>query len=214
MNSDIQKYHLIAAVLVFVILPVMFFSLGEFPKRSLLKESISIFTVLAFSLMLGQFFLARSNQYFIGAFKFSKVLSVHKFIGYSVVGIFLVHPFLIVLPRFYEAGISPFNALITILTTFDSLGVILGLISWSLMLLIGITSLLRDKLGMSYNTWKLFHGILSILFIATASWHAIELGRHADEIISIFIIFLASTGSVILIKQYVTSLDNTLGAKE
>ena len=213
MNADIKKYHLIAAVLVFVVLPVMFLSLGDFPKRSLLKESISMLTVLAFSLMLGQFFLARSNQYFTRAFKFSRVLSIHKSIGYSVVGIFLVHPVLIVLPRFYEAGISPFDALITILTTFESLGVVLGLISWSLMLLIGATSLFRGKLNMRYKTWKLFHGILSILFISTASWHAIELGRHTDKIISIFIILLALTGSIILIKQYTLKLNNTLGAK-
>lgn len=155
--------------------------------------------------MLGQFFLVRSNQQFTRVFKFSRVLSVHKLIGYSVVSIFLVHPFLIVLPRFYESGVSPFDALITILTTFESLGVVLGLISWILMLLIGATSPFRDKLNMSYKTWKLFHGILSILFIATASGHAIELDRRTDKMISIFIILLASTGSIILIKLYAST---------
>jgi len=202
MNTDIKKYHLISAVLVFVVLPVMLFNLGDFPRRTFLKESISMLTVVAFSLMLGQFFLARSNNYLTRAFRFSRVLSVHKFIGYSVVGIFLLHPFLIVLPRFSEAGVSPFDALMTMLTTFESLGIVLGLVSWCLMLLIGATSLFRDKLNISYRSWKLFHGILSILFIISASWHAIELGRHTDTIISIFIILLALTGSILLIKQY------------
>ena len=214
MNTDIKKYNLISAALVFVVLPVMFFNLGDFPRRSFLKESISMLTVLAFTFMLAQFFLVRSNQYFIRAYKFSRVLSVHKLIGYSVVGIFLVHPFLIVLPRFYEAGVSPIDALVTILTTFESLGVVLGLISWSLMLLIGVTSLFRDNLKMRYKTWKLFHGILSILFIATASWHAIELGRHTDKIISLFIILLALTGSIILIKQYALTFNNKSGTKQ
>ncbi len=214
MNTDIKKYNLISAALVFVVLPVMFFNLGDFPRRSFLKESISMLTVLAFTFMLAQFFLVRSNQYFIKTYKFSRVLSVHKLIGYSVVGIFLVHPFLIVLPRFYEAGVSPIDALVTILTTFESLGVVLGLISWSLMLLIGVTSLFRDNLKMRYKTWKLFHGILSILFIATASWHAIELGRHTDKIISLFIILLALTGSIILIKQYALTFNNKSGTKQ
>lgn len=202
MNTDIKKYHVLAAILVFIVLPVLFVSLGDFPRRTLLKESISMLTVLAFALMLGQFFLVRGNQYFIRVFKYSRVLAVHKFIGYSVAGIFLVHPFLIVLPRFYEAGVSPFDALVTILTTLDSPGVVLGLITWSLMLLIGVTSLFRARLKLSYKTWKLFHGILSILFVITASWHAIELGRHTDMIISIFIIVLALAGSTLLIKQY------------
>ncbi len=214
MKTDIRTYHSVGAILVFVGLPIMFLSLGDSPRRSLLKESISLLTVVAFSLMLGQFYLARSNQYFISAFKFSRVLAVHKFIGYSVVGVFLVHPFLIVLPRFFEAGVSPIDALITILTTFESRGVILGLTAWGLMLLIGVTSLFRDKLHLSYRTWKRFHGILSILFIVVASWHAIELGRHTDKLISVFIILLALTGSALLIKQYAEQVRDASGAKQ
>ncbi len=214
MNLDIKKYHLLSAVLVFVILPLTFFNLGDFPKRSWLKESISMLTVLAFSLLLSQFFLNRSNPTFIRAFKFKRVLSIHKLIGYSVVGLFLIHPLLIVLPRFFEAGISPLDALITILTTFESLGVVLGLISWGLILLISTTSLFRDKLNMRYKTWKVFHGVLSMLFIFTASWHAIELGRHTDTLFSLFIILLALFGSIILIKQYTFTFTHNSALKQ
>lgn len=207
MKKDIKKYHIIAAVFVFILIPIGLFEFGDFPRRSNLKEAISMLTVLAFSLMIGQFFLARSNNYFVKFFKFNRVLSVHKFTGYSVVGFFLIHPFLIVLPRFFEAGVSPLDALIQILTTFESLGVILGQITWGLMFLIGMTSFFRDKiiigkLKMNYQTWKVFHGLLSILFIATASWHAIELGRHTDSVISTFIVLLVIIGSGLLIKQY------------
>lgn len=214
MNSDIRKYHLFGAIVVFGGLPIMFLSLGDFPGRSLLKESISLLTIVAFSLMLSQFFLARSNRYFISAFRFSRVLVVHKLIGYSAVGVFLVHPFLIVLPRFYEAGVSPFDALITILTTFESSGVVLGLAAWSLMLLIGVTALCRDKMNMSYRRWKRFHGILSLLFIVIASWHAIELGRHTDKLISVSIILLALTGAVLLMRQYAVQIEDASGAKQ
>lgn len=218
MKNDIKIYHIIAAVFVFILIPIGLFEFGDFPRRSNLKEAISILTVLAFSLMIGQLFLARSNHYFVKFFKFNRVLSVHKLIGYSVVGFFLIHPFLIVLPRFFEAGVSPLDALIQILTTFESLGVILGQISWGLILLLGLTSffrdkLLRGKLKMNYKTWKVFHGLLSILFIVTASWHTIEQGRHTDSVISIFIVFLVLIGSGFLIKQYTspskTALDVT-----
>jgi len=214
MKTGIKTYNFVGAILVFVGLPIMFLSLGDSPRRSLLKESISLLTVVAFSLMLGQFFLARSNRYFISAFRFSSVLAVHKFIGYSAVGVFLVHPFLIVLPRFFEAGVSPIEALITMLTTYESRGVVLGLTAWSLMLLIGVTSLFRDKMNMSYRTWKWFHGILSLLFIVVASWHAIELGRHTGKLISVFIILLALTGSVLLMRQYADQIQDASGAKQ
>jgi len=141
MNTDIKKYHIIAAVFVFIILPIGLFEFGDFPRRSNLKEAISLLTILAFSLMMSQFFLAKSNYNFVKFFKFSRVLNVHKFTGYSVVGFFLIHPFLIVLPRFFEAGVSPLDAFIQILTTFESTGVILGQVSWGLMFLLGVTSL-------------------------------------------------------------------------
>lgn len=95
MNSDIRRYHLFGAILIFAALPVMFFALEDFDRRTLLKEILSLLTVLAFAAALGQFFLARSNRYFVSAFRFGRVLSVHKFIGYSVAIVFLVHPSLI-----------------------------------------------------------------------------------------------------------------------
>jgi predicted ferric reductase len=213
MDTEIKRYHLVAALIVFVVLPVGLYALGDFPRRSELKEFLSISTLLAFAVMLSQFFLARSDQYFVKPFKFSRVLSVHKFMGYLAVGFFLLHPFFIVLPRFFEAGVSPGDALIQMLTTFESLGVILGLVSWGLMIVLGATSLFRDRLNMPYATWKVFHGLLSILFIAVAAWHAIELGRHADRLISLFIIVLAITGSSLVVKKYIVPSKTVLGVK-
>lgn len=211
MNADIKRYHLAGAVVVFVAVPVMLFGLGDVPRRLLLKEVFSLLTVLAFSLMLGQFFIARSNRYFVRAFKFSTALSVHKAIGYSVVGLFLIHPVLIVLPRTFEGGISPFDALVTLLATFESLGVVLGLIAWGLMFVIGVTSLLREQLGLGYPAWKVFHGVLSMLFIIAASWHALELGRHMDGIMTAFVVVLASTGVVMLLRQYAPTAGKAVG---
>lgn len=213
MNTIVKKYHVIAAIFVFIVLPMFYFELGDFPRRSILKESISLITILAFILLLGQFFLSRSSHDFVKPFRFTQVLSVHKFIGYSVFIFFLAHPFLIVLPRFFEAGVSPLDAFIQIITTFGSIGIILGLISWVLILLLAVTSFYRDKLMMSYKAWKVFHGLLSTLLIIITSWHSIELGRHIDSVISIYIVLLAMTGSSLLIKKYLSSSQPALGIK-
>ena len=89
-------------------------ALEDFPGRASLNEAASLPT-----------FLAGSNRYFFSALRCSTVLGVQKFVGCSAGGV--VHSFLIALPRFYEASVSPFDALITILTTFDSPGVVLAL---------------------------------------------------------------------------------------
>lgn len=202
MNKNSKIDYLIPATAIFIGLPLLFWALGDFPRRTVLKESISILFLLSFSLMLGQFFLGRSNKSIITRFKMSNVLKFHKVIAYTIVSVFLLHPFLIVVPRYFESGVTPMEAFTTIITTFNSLGIVLGMIAWFLMLVLGITSLFRNKLPMKYITWRYFHGILSILFISFAAFHALDLGRHTNLAMSIYVIILAVSGILILLKTY------------
>ena len=172
------------------------------PAEPFSKNLFQFCFILSFSLMLGQFFLGRSNKSIITRFKMSNVLKFHKVIAYTIVSVFLLHPFLIVVPRYFESGVTPMEAFITIITTFNSLGVVLGIIAWFLMLILGITSLIRNKLPMKYKTWRYFHGILSILFISFAAFHALDLGRHTNLAMSIYIIILAVSGILLLLKTY------------
>jgi predicted ferric reductase len=116
MGKKIRIYNLLAALLVFAGLPLLFWALGDFPRRTVLKESISLLSILAFFFMLGQFFLARSNRKVLKEHKMSGILKVHKFIGYFFIAVLLLHPFLIVFPRYFEAGITPVDAFNTILS--------------------------------------------------------------------------------------------------
>lgn len=209
MNMNTKKESLIPMMAIFIGLPILFWALGDFPRRTVLKESLSILFILAYSMMLAQFFLARSNKSILKSLKMSTVLKFHKPIGYIFIAVLLVHPFLIVVPRYFEAGITPVEAFITIITTFESLGIVLGIISWFLMIVLGITSLIRNKLPMKYKTWKIFHGILAILFVSSATWHAIDLGRHTDLPMSIFMIILAASGALLLLRTYILKPSKT-----
>ena len=181
MQNKIKTYNRIAAILIFIGLPILFWALGDIPRRTNLKEAISLLTLVSFSLMLMQFYLARPTRKVIKEHKMSKVVSWHRYVGYIFVTVLLMHPFLIVLPRYNEAGIDPIDAFVQMLTTFDNPGIILGIVAWCLILVIGLTSLLRKVIPLSYKTWRLTHGILSISFISTAAWHAIQLGRHTEK---------------------------------
>lgn len=210
-----KKIVIIIALLIFIALPALLFALGSAPARSLLKDSLSLLTILAFSFMLQQLFLTRNFKGIQAYYKLSQLSNIHKYIGYFVVTVFLFHPVLLVVPRFFEAGVKPLDALITLLTTFQSLGVVLGLIAWGLMLLLGMTAIFRyklvQKLGIKYKAWRLFHGALSVLFISIASWHAIELGRHVDTLMASFIMVFAVSGAVLLVKQYVLTTEKRTG---
>ncbi len=212
MKQENRKTVILPIALTFIGLPVFFYATGDFPRRTLLKELISILSILAFCLLLAQFFLTCSNNSMLNGLKRGKIIRIHRFIGYIFAAVLLVHPLLIVLPRSFEAGVDGRDALFTIVTTFSSRGVVLGIISWFLILILAATSFFRNKLPLSYKTWRISHGILAISFITTASWHAIDLGRHTDQLLSCYIIFLAAGGVLPLLKSY--AVKSPLNKKE
>lgn len=192
--------------LVLLGLPLLIWATGGHPRRTVLKESLSVLTLLSFCLMSGQFVLARGHARVFEALRFGGVMRIHKIVGYTFVGVLLVHPFLIVLPRFFESGVDPVAAFLTMITTFDSRGVVLGITAWSLLLVLGITSLVRHRLPLKPRTWRILHGALSTLFVAAATWHAIDLGRYADVAMSVTLIVFAAFGAVPLLVRYVRGL--------
>jgi len=206
MKLSARAYAISTAVAVFIGLPLLFYGLGDVPRRSLLKESLSILTLLSFTLMLGQYFLARSNTALFALFKPPQVQKVHKVIAYGAISVVLVHPLLVVLPRYFEAGVKPVDAFVTMLTTFDNPGILLGLVAWTLLLVLGITALFRMRLikrfRIRYRNWRYFHGLLAVTFTVLGAWHAIELGRHTDTAMSTFFIATALVGGALLAKLY------------
>lgn len=175
----------------------------------MLKEALSLITILAFFQIIGQFFWARTNRFAVKNLKMPTLIKYHKIIGYTFAIALLVHPVLLVVPRFFEAGISPAEAFMTTITTFTSQGVVLGIIAWCLLLTIGITALVRKKLPVKYKTWRILHGILAILFAAAAAWHVIDLGRHSSSAMSAFIVFLTVFGGLRLVKTYASKMVQT-----
>ena len=206
MKLSARTYAIIAALAVFIGLPLVFYALGDAPLRSVPKEAISILTLFALSMMLGQYFLARSNETLLSLFRASQIQKVHKYIAYSAVGVILLHPVLIVVPRYFEAGVKPWDAFVTMLITFDSLGILLGLFAWVLLLVLSLTAFFRNRLTPRfrnrYRGWRYFHGGLAVTFTIVALWHAIELGRHTDVAMSALFITLALIGFAMLAKLY------------
>ncbi|MBU1565123.1 MAG: ferric reductase-like transmembrane domain-containing protein [Proteobacteria bacterium] len=203
MQEQTRRFGFLSLTLIFIGVRMLIYAAGDFPRRTYLKESISILTLVAFCQMFAQFFIARSTNALLSDCRLSTVLKIHKAIGYMFITVLLVHPVLIVVPRYFESGVDSMEAFLIIITSFDSLGVVLGIISWSLMLVFVVTSLWRNKLPLTYKTWRTIHGFLSIAFISMASWHAINLGRHTDHILSSYIIAMLASCVLMLLKSYV-----------
>lgn len=199
-----QNYILKFSVLIiiFIVVPLFLYFSGNFPERTTLMETISVVTILAFSLVLSQFFTSRLNFKLVKQIRMVNVLAIHKFIGYVFISIILLHPFFIIIPKFFDDGVTPSDAFIRLITTFSSTGVILGLIAYASMLILMVTAFFRFKLHLQYRTWRKLHGYLTLLFVITATWHVIDMGRHSDTSFTLFYIGVVAVGIYYMIRTY------------
>ncbi|MGQ1891507.1 ferric reductase-like transmembrane domain-containing protein [Thermophagus sp. OGC60D27] len=196
-------YQSIIVIGLFLVFPGLFYAYSGVPQQTWLKESISIITVLAFLDMIFQFYLSRANDKFWEGRKKSHMIKWHKILGYIFIGILLIHPFLVVLPRYFEPGVAPADAFMLMLGSYQTPGIFAGITAWVLMLILGLTALLRKRLPWSYKTWRIFHGLLSIAFISTAAFHVIDTGRHITTELGWFMAMLTGGGILLLLRTYV-----------
>ncbi len=182
-------------------LPVLVWALGDHAQRTLLKTSLSLVTLAAFGLMLGLFWLSRLHQPALKRYGAPGLLAWHKGIGYAVAAVVLLHPLLVVLPRFFEAGVEPLEALAVILQNFARPGVLAGILAWIFCLLLGAMSLLRRHLGLNGHRWRDLHGCLAGLASTAATWHVINLGRHSDLRMKVLLLLAALGGLALLVNN-------------
>ncbi len=185
-------------------IPVIFVLMGDFPKRTLLKDFLSLLTLLSLCLSVGQFVWCRNTNNIFNGRQNNALAKFHNGVGYAVVTILLLHPFFLILPRFFERGMTPIKAFTTIITTSSSIGIVLGIISWAVLVILGLTSFARKKLPFRFTRWRIFHGILSSLFLLTGTWHAIDLGRHTSFSVALLLIAYCTWALLLYTKNYFT----------
>lgn len=206
MKLSAKYIMLLTGVAIFIGLPVLIYAMSDVPRRSLLKEALSILTLVAFSLMLAQFFMTRGNEKLLQLFKPPQVQKVHKYIAYGAMSVIILHPFLVVLPRYFEAGVKPWDAFVTMITTFDNLGLLAGMAAWVLLVVVAVTAYFRRRLiphmRKKYRGWRYTHGGLVVVFTVLGLWHAIALGRHTNTPMTAFYLTVALIGFGLLAKLY------------
>lgn len=206
-----------AGVTAFILVPLGFYALSDAPFRSVLKDALSIVTLLAFAMMLMQFFLARSNTALLSAFKPPLVQKVHKYIAYSAITVILLHPYLIVVPRYFEGGVKPWAAFIEMLTSFTNIGILAGIIAWVTLVAVGITAFFRmrvmRRMSGKYRGWRGLHALLVLGFVLPATFHIIDLGRHSGWGFGLYICAVLGGGLILLARLYPTHFPAKFFAK-
>ena len=205
MCEKMKKYKLLILPLLFVAIPLAVWGMSDFPERTFLKETLSLLTLLGMFLMFGQFFWIRGSK---------DVVMMHKYIGYMFATMLFFHPFFIIIPRYFEAGVDPLDAFWVMITSFHSFGIVLGLITWCLMFVLVIISMFRCQLKLKYKLWKLIHGIVSVGVIVLGTWHAVDLGRHTNHTFSLLMIASALSTALLWFNGYFFHALHRLGEEQ
>ena len=143
--------------------------------RGWYEETVGLLSIITLSMMLLQFALTARVDAVAGRAGVDNTMRLHTRFGEYLGYLILLHPFLIVLPRFF---VAPSFALGDIWDLFTKPETSTGLYAWSLMLVWVLMAVFKEKTGLSYEAWRYTHSAGFVAIIILATHHAVTVGRH------------------------------------
>ncbi|VGO20323.1 hypothetical protein SCARR_02385 [Pontiella sulfatireligans] len=188
-------------LLFFALVPVLLAIAQDVPTQSTLQLTVALASVGTFGLMLGLFWLSRLMPDNTVKMKYSSSMRWHKYIGYVAGLFFLVHPFLMIVRRFWVQESLPMDNLVLMV---KSPLMLTGIMAWFLMIVLVVLAFFRKKFPA--KVFRYVHGALSISFVGFATLHVLKVGRHSNQAMSAFWIALAGVAVVSLLVSYIKPL--------
>jgi predicted ferric reductase len=153
--------------------PLLFALLGDTPDgRDTMTELSVALGFVGLSMIGLQFVITARFGNVAAPYGMDVVIRFHRGISLVAFTFVLAHPILLFITdpstlellRFWDA---PWRARFGLLS-------IVGLVA------IAVTSLRREQLGLSYEVWKVAHGVLAVVIVATALLHVQLVGYYVD----------------------------------
>jgi predicted ferric reductase len=174
-------------VLLFIGAPLLLSISQAVPTQSTFQLVVLLVSLAGAGLALGLFWLSRLTPHGAVNIRLGKMLIWHKYLGYLVGAVFLLHPVLIIARRFWAVESNPIDNLVLL---FSSPLVWPGVAAWLLLITLVVTAFARKRFAPTTFRW--LHGCLAVAFVSLGVWHVIAVGRHSSLILSAFWIVLAA----------------------
>lgn len=174
-RSPMSFTTLMVLYFAFVLLPWGLSFIEGLAVRGWYQELVGLLSIVGLSMMLLQFALNARVDAVAGRTGVDNTMRVHTRFGEYLGYLILLHPFLIVLPRFIAA---PSFALGDVWDLFTQPETSTGLYAWSLMLIWVLMAVFKEKTGLSYEAWRYTHSAGFVAIIILATHHAVTIGRH------------------------------------
>jgi len=157
------------------LIPYLLSLTQDLERRGPYATIIVAISIAALTAMLLQYALSGRLQSVTQYAGIDNGMRIHRKAGEIIALFFFLHPFLIVLPRVWIAPQLVADDLWLMLT---SPAAQTGVFAWGLMGVWVLFAVFRDKLPISYETWRVSHGLGLIAVAILATWHAVTVGRH------------------------------------
>lgn len=177
---------------VLALLPILIAYAGELPPyRTFLEEFGVALGFIGLSLFGLQFLFTGRIKEIAPAFGVDNIVQFHKELGVIAILFALAHPATMLVAdldylSFYDPRENLPRALALVAATIG-------------MVLLLVTSLWRVAFGLSYEWWRLIHGILGFLVIFVGIVHSIQVGHYLDSMIKIVPFTLLFVGFLYLL---------------
>ena len=167
--------RVIVIYMALALVPYVFSVTQGLEQRDLFPTLISALSIAGLTALFAQYALSGRLQSVTQYAGIDNGMRIHRKAGEIIALFFFLHPFLIVLPRFWIAPQLAVDDLWLMLTSSESAT---GVYAWALMGFWVVFAMLRDKLPITYEAWRISHGIGLVAVAILATWHAVTVGRH------------------------------------
>lgn len=167
--------HLLIVYFSIAILPYLYSLTQDLERRGPYATIIGALSIAGLMALLLQYALSGRLQSVTQYAGIDNGMRIHRKAGQIIALFFFLHPFLIILPRVF---IAPQLVVDDLWIMFAGPVAQTGLYAWAIMAVWVLVAMFRDKLPISYETWRVSHGLGLIAVAILATWHAVTVGRH------------------------------------
>lgn len=174
---QIRKRNLVIAYLAILLIPYLVTRSLNIDYKGLYSAVLVLLNTVAMMAFFIQFPLVGRLKHLPLFSNIDWSMSRHKKVGKWLGIFFLLHPLLILAPRFlvsFDDGIT------SVVEAVTSPQLLTGIIAWLVMILWVMTAVFKDKIKISYETWRLTHLLGFVMICVLATLHITSVGRHGQ----------------------------------
>jgi predicted ferric reductase len=160
-----------------VTLPLLLASLSAEREEGFWREFCIGVGLIALSMLLLQFVLSGRLEMLSGRVGIDLTMRWHQLAARTVAVLVILHPLLLVAssePQSAASAVQRFGALFTA-PVYAS-----GALAWLVVLVLIVAGLLRHRMPVSYETWRLTHALAGIVAAGLSGHHAFRVGLYSN----------------------------------